>query len=147
MAINTKVINTTTKKFILKEGTAGIYRRLKELAPEESYTINVDPNATYREYWCATKDNDPDAVILSSDDCQEYSVVRIIEKPQPQGSSQEPSYTWEGEERSKGALEKAKTVLEKAVPQSANREESSNENFIVRFGKKWVPGFFKQGNA
>lgn len=144
MVIQTKVINSTTEKFILKEGTGGIYRRLVELAPEKSYTISVDPSATYREYWCATKDNDPKAVILSSDDCQEYSVVRIIKNPQPQGSSdQEPSYIWEGDLRD----QRARNVLEKAVPQATNPEEPSNENFIVRFGKKWAPGFFKQGNA
>lgn len=136
--MKTKVVNTTGEEFLLKEGTAGIYRLLKKLKPDESYTISVDPNATYREYWCAVKDDDPKAVILSSDDCQEYSVVRI--KGSSGGDSGEPPYSWDGDFRD------PKRRVQEPLPFSNSSEESSNEPFIVKFGKKLVPGFFKRGN-
>jgi hypothetical protein len=142
MVMKTKVVNTTGEDFLLKEGTAGIYRLLKKLKPGEFYTISVDPNATYREYWCAVKDDDPKAVILSSDDCQEYSVVRI--KGSGGGASGEPPYSWGGDFRD--PTRRVQEALEGALPCLNSSEESSNEPFIVKFGKKLIPGFFKRGN-
>jgi hypothetical protein len=96
--MRTKVINTTNEGFLLKEGTAGIFRLVKELKAKDSFTIHVDPNATYREYWCAVKDNDPNAIVLSSDDCQEYKTVQIINE----GSPEVPKYNWKGLSRRNG---------------------------------------------
>ncbi|KAG0608306.1 hypothetical protein M758_8G095500 [Ceratodon purpureus] len=143
MGLKTKVLNTTDKDFLLKEGTGGIYRLLKKLLPKESYTINVDPNATYREYWCAVKDDDPKAVILSSDDCQEYAVVNIREKVAQGGISQAPSYFWDGVLRD-SSKQKAKDALEKASNSNSNSGGTSNETFLEMIKSKL--GFFRRGN-
>ncbi|KAG0564302.1 hypothetical protein KC19_8G099800 [Ceratodon purpureus] len=139
MGLKTKVVNTTNKNFLLKEGTGGIYRLLKTLLPKESYTINVDPNATYREYWCAVKDDDPKAVILSSDDCQEYAVVNIREKVTAQGGiSQAPSYFWDG------VLRDSSKQKAKDASSNSNSGETSNESFFEKIMSKL--GFSRRGN-
>ncbi|KAG0564301.1 hypothetical protein KC19_8G099700 [Ceratodon purpureus] len=117
MGLKTKVLNTTNKNFLLQEGNAGVYRLLKTLPPKKSYIIDVDPNATYREYWCAVKDDDPKAVIFSSDDCQEYAEIRIKGNIGQVGTSQAPSYySWDGDRR--------------------NPEEPSNKSFLRKFMQK-----------
>jgi hypothetical protein len=77
--MKTKVTNRTCTTLILKEGTGGIFRTLHTFGTATvDYNINVDSNATYREYWCASVANDPTAIVLSSDDCQEYKEVTIM---------------------------------------------------------------------
>jgi hypothetical protein len=99
----TKVTNDTGKELILKEGTAGIKRILAELPDKKTYKISVDSNATYREYWCAEKNDDPNAVVLSSDDCQEFKEVTI--KRTVDTNSQDV-YSWEGVKRDGGKVVK-----------------------------------------
>lgn len=75
--MKTKVINTTEDTLLIKEGTQGVFRRVQTLLPNKNCDIKVDSNSTYREYWCAAVDNDPNAMILSSDDCQDNRSVDI----------------------------------------------------------------------
>ncbi|KAG0562935.1 hypothetical protein KC19_9G184200 [Ceratodon purpureus] len=95
---STKVTNKTGKELILKESTAGIKRFLNVLPDKETHKISVDPNATYREYWCAEKHDDPNAVVLSSDDCQEYKEVTIHCKREedPVTHTVRDVYSWAG---------------------------------------------------
>lgn len=86
--MKTKVINGTGGTLVLKEGTGGIFRTLHNFGVTTlDYNINVDINATYREYWCASAANDPNPVVLSSDDCQEYKEVTIMR-------NEDGSYYW-----------------------------------------------------
>lgn len=134
--MKTKVINETGNSIILKEGTAGVFRHLRTLADKEAYNINVDTNATYREYWCAVKANDPNAIILSSDDCQEYKEVTFVKKDNG-------TYGFDPKPRH-GA--KAKGVEDAGV-KGQNAEEESNIFAHARMGFKKFLGFFKQGNS
>lgn len=77
----TKVTNESKNTIILKEGNAGVYSALGKLHKDESMTLEVSANATYREYWFAV---DPgtsgDKIILTSDDCLGLKEVKITEE-------------------------------------------------------------------
>ncbi|KAG0567450.1 hypothetical protein M758_7G142600 [Ceratodon purpureus] len=86
----TKVINNTGSPVNLTMSTGGIQSResTEPVRDQFHYTISIDPNATYREYWCAVQPGNKGKVILSSDDCAEYSEVTLVEK--------NGKYAWEG---------------------------------------------------
>lgn len=78
------IINDSPRSLILKEGTRGVYRELSTLACGGRYSINVDINATYREYYLMSSD---DVIhgekknfehLLSSDDVIEYAFFTVI---------------------------------------------------------------------
>jgi len=119
----TTVINGTDKPLALKEGTAGIFTLLKKLQPNESYQIVVDTNATYREYWCAVKDDDPDGVVLSSDDCEDLKEVTIIET----GTKPNTKFSYKGVNR-----------------ESTTEEPSSSKTTKHGGPMTWLRGFFKK---
>ena len=76
----TKVTNDTSKDIKLNEGNAGLWRFIYLIKSKKSYVIHIDPNATYREYWCATDKDDPNnKVTLGTDDCQENKEAVIEE--------------------------------------------------------------------
>lgn len=86
----TKVINRTGSAVQLTMSTGGIQSQ-ESMRPVENnapYTISIDANATYREYWCAVQPGNRDKVILSSDDCAEFSEVTLI--------ARNGKYAWEG---------------------------------------------------
>lgn len=87
----TKVINRTGSAVQLTMSTGGIQSQ-ESMRPVENnahYTICIDANATYREYWCAVQPGNRDnLVILSSDDCAEFSEVTLI--------ARNGKYAWEG---------------------------------------------------
>jgi hypothetical protein len=87
----TKVINRTGSAVQLTMSTGGIQSQ-ESMRPVENnapYTISIDANATYREYWCAVQPGNRDnLVILSSDDCAEYSEVTLVAK--------NGKYAWQG---------------------------------------------------
>lgn len=88
--LKTKVTNATGSNITLKLNNGGIFTVLKEvLKDKEHHTITMDPNATYREYWCVEAPGKTRRTILSSDDCAEHREV-IIEK------DASGEYTWRG---------------------------------------------------
>jgi hypothetical protein len=75
-----KVKNETRCPVTLKVYSSGVQTNLlrQPLEHGQEYTIRIDTNATYREYWCAANPGDvPQDVILSSDDCAEFSEVTL----------------------------------------------------------------------
>lgn len=94
----TKVSNDTDAVIELKQGSANVFHLLHSLPKGKTYNIKVDESATYREYWCAVQPvpaGNPAAaerVVFSSDDCAEYSKVRIYK-------DKNDKYTWEGTEK------------------------------------------------
>jgi hypothetical protein len=76
----TKFVNGTTTPFALKEGNAGVYTHVCNLgvkAPNNQHSIEIDHNATYREYVVATGIQGQ-RVLVTSDDCAEYSTIKIV---------------------------------------------------------------------
>ena len=94
---STLFVNCTDKVFELKEGNAGVFRNVATLQPQNdktknSYKINLDPNATYREYVVATGMTG-EKVLVTSDECYDSSTIEIVKendkyvaKPSPRGS-------------------------------------------------------------
>lgn len=92
----TRVKNQTGFPVTLKVYSSGVQTNLlrQPLGDGQEYTIRIDTNATYREYWCAANPGDnPQDVILSSDDCAEFSEVTLLADRAADGS-----YTmrWDG---------------------------------------------------
>jgi hypothetical protein len=128
----TKVVNDTGSSISLKEGTAGVYRTLcPNLLDGNAYTIKVDPNATYREYWCAVLLDDDKRVVLSSDDCMEYEEVHIKLK------EDKTTYTWDAFKRRSHELVKDAGVKEASEehPDQASSATSGPSPGII--GKVW----------
>jgi hypothetical protein len=76
----TKFVNATTIPFALKEGNAGVYAHVCNLgvnAPNNQHSIEIDPNATYREYVVATG-IEGQKILVTSDECTEFSTIRIV---------------------------------------------------------------------
>jgi hypothetical protein len=119
--MKTTVINTTEDTLRIKEGTQGVFRVIyTKLEPRKKYDIRVDPNSTYREYWCAAVDNDPYAIILSSDICQDHRSVDIYKdggtfKWRPSGSCESPAPTMvvptEARKKGSSAIAWLKTIF------------------------------------
>jgi hypothetical protein len=126
----TKVVNQTGSNFILKEGTAGVYRMIcPKLLPTKSFTIEVDPNATYREYWCVVLPDDNKRVVLSSDDCMEYEKVHIKLK------DDNTTYTWDGFKRRSHELVQDAGDKEASNQQSAQTPSTTSDPELGFFGK------------
>jgi len=77
--VATEIKNGTTEKLSLKEGNAGVYRDIKVLEPGKKHTIEIDPNATYREY-VVVSTLIGNKVFVTSDDCIDNSVITIVVK-------------------------------------------------------------------
>lgn len=81
--VTTKVVNDTDSEIDVREGNVGVYVPLQTLSKRGSKTsscnINVDTNATYREYWIAAlADNTgKKPIVVTSDDCIDNSVLTI----------------------------------------------------------------------
>lgn len=91
----TKVINNTGYEVILKLSTGGVISKLRDepLPQGEHYYISIDLTTTYREYWCAVQPNTShDKVILSSDDCAQFSEVTLFAETLATGTR----YNWKG---------------------------------------------------
>jgi len=124
----TKVMNLTGSSIILKEGTGGSYRMLcADLKDKDSFTIKVDTNATYREYWCAVTSDDEKHVVLSSDDCVEYEEVRIKLK------AADNTYTWDALKR--GSRELVKDAGDKEASKQRQASPSTPDPGFI--GKSW----------
>ncbi|KAG0581240.1 hypothetical protein KC19_4G235300 [Ceratodon purpureus] len=74
--VRVEVINGTGEEIVIKEGNAGIYREVQRIRKGGSHTVSVDENATYREFMCVETKSGL-TVTLTSDDCIDYSEVRI----------------------------------------------------------------------
>jgi len=81
--VKTKVVNDTTSEIDVREGNVGVYIPLQMLSKKgsknSSCVIQVDTNATYREYWIAAlADNTGKRpIVVTSDDCIDNSVLTI----------------------------------------------------------------------
>ena len=79
--VTTTVINHSGSGVEIKEGNAGVYSMVGVVANGDSRSLTINPQATYREYWCALAPNDTGGnVILASDDCETNEVVEIYMK-------------------------------------------------------------------
>ena len=90
----TKFVNATAIPFALKEGNAGVYTHVCNLgvnAPDNQHSVEIDHNATYREYVVATNVQGQ-KVLVTSDDCAEFSRIEIIKNDQN-------TYTYKGYKR------------------------------------------------
>lgn len=77
--VATEIVNGTEDDLSLKEGNAGVYREIKTLKPNQKHTIEIDPNATYREY-VVVKAPGGDKVFVTSDDCIDNATITIVVK-------------------------------------------------------------------
>jgi hypothetical protein len=68
------------KKVKVTEGNAGVVRMLKTLEPGQSYKIENDSNATYREYIFITLPDESPLRVVSSDDFAEFKEISIYER-------------------------------------------------------------------
>lgn len=75
--VATEIKNATEGNLSLKEGNAGVYRDIKVLEPGKKHIIEIDPNATYREYVVVSTPSG-NKVFVTSDDCIDNSVITII---------------------------------------------------------------------
>lgn len=91
----TKVFNDTDVVIELKQGSANVFHLMHSLPAGKSYDIRVDESATYREYWCAVQLDSTTAerVVFSSDDCAEFSKVKIYKD-----NKDNNKYKWIGTE-------------------------------------------------
>lgn len=108
--LKTKVFNLTKYEITVKEGNAGIFSKLQTLEPwhgtttkSDSYTIEVDQNATFREYWMVLPPEHQNLpkIIVTSDDCVDSKQIKIsyddakrnffTEKIERGGKSKEPA--------------------------------------------------------
>lgn len=92
----TKFVNATATTFALKEGNAGVYTHVCNLgvnAPDNQHSVEIDHNATYREYVVATSIQGQ-KVLVTSDDCAEFSRIEIIKNDDVLNP-----YTYKGYER------------------------------------------------
>lgn len=82
---STLFVNCTDKVFELKEGNAGVFRNVailhsqKDPNAKNKFKVNLDPNATYREYAVATGMTG-EKVLVTSDDCYDSSTITIVKK-------------------------------------------------------------------
>ncbi|KAG0607978.1 hypothetical protein M758_8G068500 [Ceratodon purpureus] len=88
--VTTTFVNKTKIDFKLKEGNAGVYRDLAVLQgvdehgeprrPDGQHTVTLDVHATYREYTVVAtgQKTKKSRVLVSSDMCQDNSVINII---------------------------------------------------------------------
>lgn len=88
--VATEILNATDGDLSLKEGNAGVHRDIKTLQPGKKHVIEIDPNATYREYVVVSTPGG-DKVFVTSDDCIDHSKIKILVK--------DKKYTFEGEPR------------------------------------------------
>lgn len=68
------------KKVKVTEGNAGVIRMLKTLEPGQSYKIENDSNATYREYVFITVPDESPLRVVSSDDFADNKEISIYER-------------------------------------------------------------------
>jgi len=75
--VATEIVNGTGGSLSLKEGNAGVYRDIKVLEKDKKHVIEIDPNATYREYVVVSTPSG-NKVFVTSDDCIDNSVITIV---------------------------------------------------------------------
>lgn len=77
--VTTVFDNATDIEFNLKEGNAGVYTNIAKLLPnkQNKHNVDIDPNATYREYVVATG-VEGQKVFVTSDDCADNEKITIV---------------------------------------------------------------------
>ncbi|KAG0625615.1 hypothetical protein M758_2G068600 [Ceratodon purpureus] len=110
--MKTKFINGTSSEITLKEANSGIQRFLFKLGRRDgpstsSYTMELDTNATYREYHLFVIPScSAGSIIVSSDHLVDHKVITITEV-------ESGVFAWEGTPR------KCKAVTKKAESEEA----------------------------
>ena len=75
------VKNTTSSKILIQEGNAGVFAKRALLGQDQKYKLELDANATYREYVLITlPNNTPLEPVLSSDDISELKEILVIQQ-------------------------------------------------------------------
>ncbi|KAG0620742.1 hypothetical protein M758_4G239600 [Ceratodon purpureus] len=122
--VRVKVKNDTEEEIVIKEGNAGIYRVVKKIPKGGSHTVSVDESATYREFVCFETKSGL-TVTLTSDDCIEYSEVRI-----KYDENKSPKLYSENTSRKIGGIIDATT--------------DSNIGKFIKGASSWFTGLFKK---
>ncbi|KAG0614446.1 hypothetical protein M758_6G177600 [Ceratodon purpureus] len=74
--MTSEILNYTDGIYLLKEVRGKSYTQLAELRGNGStFSIDCDPNATYRDYWVGTTSIGDEIITISSDDLQEHSAI------------------------------------------------------------------------
>ncbi|KAG0581978.1 hypothetical protein KC19_3G025200 [Ceratodon purpureus] len=81
MAGSNKIVlrNDLEYSVSIKEGNAGHFRVLTVLGPGKTFSLKIDPNATYREYLFITLPDETSLDVVSSDDFAEWKEIKIYE--------------------------------------------------------------------
>lgn len=75
---STKIINKTTKALKLKVGNNLVFTDLWVVEKNEDYTVHIDTNATYQEYYMGM-DRNGNLLIINSDECADNQSITIKE--------------------------------------------------------------------
>ncbi|XP_073387312.1 uncharacterized protein [Physcomitrium patens] len=75
--MKTVIINNTSKPFTLKAGNAGVFLDIFKLESKAQYPIDVDLNATYREYMAAT--GSKGETLLFAEEVKDYGTITILD--------------------------------------------------------------------
>lgn len=101
--MKTKLINGTNRVITLKEGNSGIQRFLSTLAKKGNdksfHELDVDVNATYKEYHFFEIPSSSAVLVVCSDDLAAYKDITIVEVS-------DGAFTWNGTSRN---ADKART--------------------------------------
>jgi len=78
--LQTTLVNKCGRTLDLKEGSAGVYRFVKQLSNGERFVVNIDLNSTHRDYLIEIQPDSgpPRKVFLTSDDCIDNQVVTVV---------------------------------------------------------------------
>lgn len=75
---STKIINKTTKDLRLKVGNNLVFTDLTVVEKDNEYTVHIDTNATYQEYYMGM-DRNGNLLIINSDECADNQSITIKE--------------------------------------------------------------------
>ena len=75
---STKIINKTTKALKLKIGNNLVFTDLTVVEKDDEYTVHIDTNATYQEYYMGM-DRNGNLLIINSDECTDNQSITIKE--------------------------------------------------------------------
>lgn len=129
--MKTKFVNCTSSVFTLKEANSGIQRFMFKLEKKDhrksSFTMDLDTNATYREYHLFVISWSNADIVVSSDHLIDNKVITIMEVT--------PGvFSWEGTPR--------KDVLKKPDDESSIEEQTASTKSLGRWLSsglsKWI---------
>lgn len=76
--VTTTIVNESGHPLELREGNCGVWSRVTIIRAGGTFSVRVNPNATYREYWFSVPSHTGEPkLIITSDDMVEYESVRV----------------------------------------------------------------------